>query len=120
MIKAAMNAKAGETKGFILDGFPLNMSQAKLFEEKIGSPSRVLVLNVNDIILKERLAKRSNFDDQPDAVDKRIATWNNQTKPVVKEYEKIVANVSHLVISLLSADTFRILHSNVSQYHMTS
>ena len=100
MIKVAMDAKAGETKGFVLDGFPLNMSQAKLFEEKIGSPSKVLVLNVNDIILKERLAKRSNFDDQPDAIEKRIATWNNQTKPVLKEYAKIAANVSHLLLLL--------------------
>lgn len=91
-----MEAKAGDTKGFILDGFPLNSSQAKLFEEKIGSPVRVVVLNVNDIILKERLTMRSNFDDRPDAVEKRIETWNNQTKPLIKQYAKIVANVSKI------------------------
>ena len=93
LIKVAMDGKAGNTKGFIIDGFPANLNQAKVFEEKIGSPEKIIVLNVNDIILKERLTKRSNFDDQPDAVDKRLETYNNETKAVVKAYAKLVKNV---------------------------
>ena len=93
MIKLAMSS-AGDTKGFVLDGFPASLIQAKMFEEKIGSPNKVISLNVNDIILKERLVIRSNFDDQPEAVEKRLQTFNNETKPITKEYSKIVANVS--------------------------
>merc|ERR1719150_997878 len=78
----------------IMDGFPATMAQAKMFEERIGSPTKIMVLNVNDIILKERLFKRSNFDDQPDAVEKRLDTFNNQTKPVIKEYAKLVVNIN--------------------------
>ena len=88
-----MDGKKGNTKGFLIDGFPANLNQAKVFEEKIGSPEKIIVLNVNDIILKERLTKRSNFDDQPDAVDKRLETYNNETKAVVKAYAKLVKNV---------------------------
>jgi len=94
LIKVAMDGKAGNTKGFIIDGFPANLNQAKVFEEKIGSPEKIIVLNVNDIILKERLTKRSNFDDQPDAVDKRLETYNNETKAVVKAYAKLVKNIN--------------------------
>ena len=54
-----MEAKSKESKGFIIDGFPVSSAQAKLFEEKIGSPAKILYLCVNDVILKERLVKRS-------------------------------------------------------------
>ena len=93
LIKMAMEAKS-DSKGFIIDGFPVSSAQAKLFEEKIGSPSKILYLSVNDIILKERLIKRSNFDDQPEAIDKRIETFNIQTKAVAKEYASLVSTVS--------------------------
>jgi len=94
LLKVAMDGKKGNTKGFLIDGFPANLNQAKVFEEKIGSPEKIIVLNVNDIILKERLTKRSNFDDQPDAVDKRLETYNNETKAVVKAYAKLVKNIN--------------------------
>ena len=88
-----MTAKSADTKGFLIDGFPANLAQAELFEKKIGSPTKIIVLNVNDVILKERLMSRSNFDDQPDAIQKRIETYNNQTKQVIKTYSKSVVNV---------------------------
>merc|ERR1712045_365069 len=93
LIKMAMEAKS-DSKGFIIDGFPVSSAQAKLFEEKIGSPSKILYLSVNDIILKERLIKRSNFDDQPEAIDKRIETFNIQTKAVAKEYASLVSTIN--------------------------
>ena len=101
-----MEAKSGESKGFIIDGFPVSSDQAKLFEEKIGSPSKILYLCVNDVILKERLVKRSNFDDQPDAINKRIETFNNQTKEVTKKYANLVSTVS-ILFSLPSYKTWK-------------
>lgn len=99
LIKTAMAAKYADTKGFLIDGFPANLAQAELFEKIIGSPTKIIVLNVNDVILKERLLGRSNFDDQPDAIQKRIETYNLQTKQVIKKYSKSVVNVSHLNMS---------------------
>ena len=95
LIKTAMAAKHSDTKGFLIDGFPANLAQAELFEKIIGSPTKIIVLNVNDVILKERLLGRSNFDDQPDAIQKRIETFNEQTKKVIKTYSKCVINVSY-------------------------
>ena len=94
LIKSAMTSKSADTKGFLIDGFPANLSQAELFEKIIGSPTKIIVLNVNDVILKERLMSRSNFDDQPEAIQKRIETYNSQTKQVIKTYSKSVVNVS--------------------------
>ena len=98
LIKTAMAAKYNDTKGFLIDGFPANLAQAELFEKMIGSPTKIIVLNVNDVILKERLLERSNFDDQPDAIQKRIETYNDQTKMVIKSYSKSVLNVSNTYI----------------------
>ena len=70
-----MTAKSADTKGFLIDGFPANLAQAELFEKKIGSPTKIIVLNVNDVILKERLMSRptittahlntSQLDEEP-------------------------------------------------------
>ena len=109
-----MEAKSGESKGFIIDGFPVSSAQAKLFEEKIGSPAKILYLCVNDVILKERLVKRSNFDDQPDAINKRIETFNNQTKGVAKEYASLVSTVSILFFPTPKSDT-HIIMDNIVQ-----
>ena len=96
-----MTAKSADTKGFLIDGFPANVAQAELFEKKIGSPTKIIVLNVNDVIMKERLMSRSNFDDQPEAIQKRIETYNNHTKQVIKTYNKSVVNVSLTKMSKL-------------------
>ena len=40
--------------GFLLDGFPANLSQAKLCQEKIGAPKIVIVLEVPDGVMMSR------------------------------------------------------------------
>ena len=89
LIAEAMSA-AGDSKGFVLDGFPASLEQAKLFEEKISSPSKILFFDVNDVVLKERLFKRQNFDDNPAAIDKRLETFSSLTKPVVAAYKSAI------------------------------
>ena len=34
-------------KGYLLDAFPMNLEQAKEFEEFIGSPTRVIYLSLD-------------------------------------------------------------------------
>jgi len=89
LIAEAMSA-AGDSKGFVLDGFPASLEQAKLFEAKISSPSKILFFDVNDVVLKERLFKRQNFDDNPAAIDKRLETFSSLTKPVVAAYKSAI------------------------------
>merc|ERR1711862_762320 len=94
LLKDAIYSKSPDSKGFIIDGFPANMEQAKLFEEMIGAPSKIIVFELNEEVMKIRLKERSNFDDKPDAILKRIETFGSQTRPVIKNYSKTVKSIN--------------------------
>jgi len=94
LIKDAMAKKFESTKGFLIDGFPVTVEQAKLFEDMIGAPTKVIVFEVNDEVMKIRLKERSNFDDKPESVLKRIETFTTQTRPVIKQYAKSVISIN--------------------------
>ena len=60
------------------------------FEKNIGSPKAIIFFEANDVILKERLMSRNNFDDTKESVDKRVANFHAKTMPVVNKYgEKV-------------------------------
>ena len=96
LLKDAIYSKSPDAKGFIIDGFPANLEQAKLFEEMIGAPTKIIVFELNEEVMKIRLRERSNFDDKPEAILKRIETFSSQTRPVIKQYSKSVKSVSRL------------------------
>ena len=50
------------------------------------------MIEVPDEVLAARLASRANFDDQEEAIKKRLATWNEKTKPVAAKYNAFVIN----------------------------
>merc|ERR550519_3216045 len=100
LIKDAMAATSQDSKGYVLDGFPATMEQAKLFESKIGSPTKIIVFDVNDVVLMLRQKERSNFDDNPESIQKRLDTYTTVTKPVIKEYSKSVVTVNDVVLML--------------------
>jgi len=80
--------------GFILDGFPRTMAQADALDSMLSEIDRpltvVLELQVPDAVAIERLRKRAaeegRSDDTPDAITKRIALYNQETKPLVSHY----------------------------------
>ncbi|OGT56808.1 MAG: adenylate kinase [Gammaproteobacteria bacterium RIFCSPHIGHO2_12_FULL_63_22] len=80
--------------GFILDGYPRNLAQARALDallDRIGQPADVAVqLDVATELLVDRLSGRAKLegraDDSPDAVRKRLAVYSEQTAPVVDFY----------------------------------
>jgi adenylate kinase len=82
------------SSGFILDGYPRNLTQAEALDEmldEIGRPlSVVLLLELDDAVAVERLLKRAQIegrpDDTPDAINRRLATYHAETEPVVDRY----------------------------------
>ena len=80
--------------GFILDGYPRNLAQARALDallDRIGQPADVAVqLDVATDLLVDRLSGRAKLegraDDSPDAVRKRLAVYSEQTAPVVDFY----------------------------------
>jgi len=82
------------SQGFLIDGFPFDVTQAKAFEADIVSPVAVLFFEASNDVLKERLSKRANFDDTTEAVEKRIESFNKETLPVVEAYKAKVKTVN--------------------------
>lgn len=75
-------------KGYILDGFPRNLHQAKTFTNHIDS---VIYLKIPDKESLWRIAGRENEgrdDDTIAAMKKRIDIFHKHTKPVLEYYRK--------------------------------
>lgn len=84
--------KKAASKGFLIDGFPMDSEQADSFISDIGSPTAVILFEANDTILQERLKSRNNFDDTEESILKRIDSYNQMTKPVAEKFKaKIVS-----------------------------
>jgi len=86
--------KPDTANGFILDGYPRNLAQARALDAllaRIGQPADVAVqLDVATELLVDRLSGRAKLegraDDSPDAVRKRLDVYSEQTAPVVDFY----------------------------------
>jgi adenylate kinase len=82
------------TTGFVLDGYPRNLVQAEALDamlEEIERPlSIVLLLELDDEVARDRMLRRAETegraDDTPEAIDRRLATYHDQTEPVVEHY----------------------------------
>jgi len=79
-----------KANGFVIDGFPANLNQAKLFEQNLGSPSHIIKLEVSNGVMRSRLLARGNFDDKGEAVEARIKSFNEQTRPVLAAYSQTI------------------------------
>ena len=84
---------AKESGGFILDGFPRNVEQAKILKEILHSQnqslSRVVFLRVPDEVVIERLSKRGRKDDKPKVIKNRLNVFRQKTAPVINYYAEL-------------------------------
>jgi len=110
--------KTRSKKGFILDGYPRTLDQAKTFEN-IAKIDAIIQLIVPDWIIIERLSTRrickncgevynirylkpkrdmicdkcdgplyQRTDDTPEVIKKRIKVYERQTQPILKYYKE--------------------------------
>ena len=57
--------KQPQAPGFLLDGFPANLAQANLCQERMGSPRKVIVLEVSDSVMMSRSSSVTQYQDDP-------------------------------------------------------
>jgi adenylate kinase len=89
--------------GFVLDGFPRTLNQAKELDNmlvKLGtSVSLVLSLDVDEDELVTRLLKRAQEqgrkDDTEEVIKNRLVQYHKHTKPLIEYYEgkKLLKNI---------------------------
>jgi adenylate kinase len=78
--------------GWILDGFPRNVTQAKFLDDLLETLQqkydRVINLEVPDEIIVERLLKRGRPDDTEQVIRRRLEVYREQTAPLIDFYQK--------------------------------
>ncbi|NQX92661.1 MAG: adenylate kinase [Flavobacteriales bacterium] len=93
MLTSEVN-KREDAEGFIFDGFPRTIPQAKAldqFMKERGDDCILLELRVPEDELTQRLLKRAETsgradDAKPEVIANRIAVYNNETAPVAAYY----------------------------------
>jgi adenylate kinase len=74
-----------EKGGVILDGFPRTPAQADALAAIVGPDGLDAAVNL-DVpveVVKERMASRGRPDDTPDAIDRRLALYEQETEPLL-------------------------------------
>ena len=78
-------------KGWILDGYPRNISQAnslnKILYELDQPLEIVFYLKVNQDVLLERLLKRGRKDDNEETISTRLKIYRETTEPLIDYYK---------------------------------
>ena len=81
-------------RGFVLDGFPRNLAQAEELDAMLAEIGRtldaILFFDIPDGVALERLLGRAEeearHDDRPEAIERRLEIYHEQTEPVVERY----------------------------------
>lgn len=95
MIEEVFNTHE-KVKGFVFDGFPRTVSQAKALDSMLQDRKRsiciMIVLDVTDQELLRRMLNRAKIegrkDDEPHIIEHRIKVYKEQTAPVIDYYKK--------------------------------
>ncbi len=84
-------SQADTLKGWILDGFPRNVSQAsfldQLLEQLQQNCDYAVNFEVPDQVLTERMLARGRKDDNEDTIRRRLQIYHEQTAPVIDYYD---------------------------------
>ena len=96
MIESAFRTVKG-VDGFLLDGFPRTIEQAKALDRMLAANGEevtsVVSIMIPDSMIRERIHHRATIEGRADdakdeTISNRIATYHNQTEPLVEYYSK--------------------------------
>lgn len=81
----------GHSGGWLLDGFPRNLGQAEALDVLLASLDQrieaVILLELDDALLVQRLLGRGRSDDNAEVIGHRLTVYREQTAPLVSHYE---------------------------------
>lgn len=83
--------------GFILDGYPRSVGQAKALHEMLERRGTdidaALEFRVSQEVLRERLEGRGRADDTDDVVTNRMKVYRDETAPLLEYYRDVLRTV---------------------------
>jgi len=85
--------KPDAENGYVFDGFPRNVEQAKRMEEEGIEYDHVVNLVVSEEEIIRRLTARGREDDKPEIIKKRLAVYEKETRPLLDYYKNEIINI---------------------------
>lgn len=90
-------ADSDAQKGFLLDGYPRNTSQADVLSEILASNgvelTAVVQFDVPEEELVRRMLDRGRSDDTEDVIRRRLAVYREETEPLLQYYADRVVQI---------------------------
>lgn len=80
------------SNGYLIDGFPRKLDQARMFEEGIAKAKGILYFDCTEQTMEQRCLHRlscgsTRSDDDPEVLRRRFRTNLEQCMPVVEKYD---------------------------------
>ena len=76
--------------GWLLDGFPRNLAQAEALDALLGELNQqielVVLMELDDAVLIQRLLSRGRADDNEAVIRHRLEVYRQQTAPLIEHY----------------------------------
>jgi adenylate kinase len=93
IVRSRLEAQAASGGGgWLLDGFPRNRAQAEALGElldELQQPIELVVLmELDDAVLIQRLLARGRADDNETVIRHRLEVYREQTAPLIRYYEE--------------------------------
>ena len=90
-------AEEDTRQGFVLDGFPRNVTQAEVLDKILDSDGRalhaVVEFRVPEDVVVQRLLDRGRSDDTENVIRHRMDVYRQETAPLLDYYQDICQTV---------------------------
>nr|XP_020447138.1 adenylate kinase isoenzyme 5 [Monopterus albus] len=87
----AVASLARQGKGLVISGFPRDLRQAQMYEEKLGEPSAVLVLNC----LADTMSSRLQCHGRSSSSTDRFSPTHSRAESICNDDQAVVAHYEH-------------------------
>ena len=90
IVESQMRAVAGG--GWLLDGFPRTLPQAEALDPMLSELAQpieaVVLLELDDAVLIQRLLSRGRADDSEQVIRNRLEVYRDKTSPLISYYRR--------------------------------
>jgi adenylate kinase len=93
IVRSRLEQQAGTGGGgWLLDGFPRNVAQADALAQLLDALGQqielVVLMELDDAVLVQRLLSRGRADDNEEVIRHRLTVYRQQTEPLIAYYRE--------------------------------